>query len=556
MRKLRLPGLLALAAGAGCVTDGPPAERPGKAFVPGAVQQFSADAARPAGEVSLAEATVWSEKPVFDAVGVVSAEAEEENGWRADETAVTGGRLTPAGGSVGVPPAPAPGELPDGQAANPLAPAADPLPAGKPIDLGTALALVAGQNPEVSFARAQVREAYARLNRAEVMWVPDLQAGANYHRHEGNLQNIEGRVVDINRSSLNAGLGAGAVGAGTTTAPGLVVDFHAADALFGPEIARRSAWASRHAADAEINDQLLAVALAYLGLMEAVQREAIAGQTVAAAEDLAETTAAFARVGQGLQADAERAATELRVRRIELLRAEEGSAVASARLAALIRLDPAERLRPVEAVPLPIPLVGAACEPRDLVAEALGRRPELRQQRALVAEAIERLKRERYAPLVPSVLVGASYSGFGGGVGDRVGDFNDRADFDAMAVWEVRNLGWGERAARAEASARIDQARFRHLRTMDDIAREVVEAHAQATARRPQVAIAEEAVASALRSYELSRQRIHDAQGLPIEVLQAVQALDAARHGYLRAVTEYNEAQFRLHRALGWPARA
>jgi outer membrane protein TolC len=243
-----------------------------------------------------------------------------------------------------VPPAPAPDGASEEDVSNDVpAAAADLLPAGKPIDLGTALALVAGQNPEVNFARAQVREAYARLNRAEVMWVPDLQAGANYHRHEGNLQNIEGRIVDINRSSLNAGLGAGAVGAGTTTVPGLVIDFHAADALFGPEIARRSAWASRHAADAEINDQLLAVALAYLDLIEAAQREAIARQTVSAAEDLAETTEAFARAGQGLQADAERATTELRIRRNELLRAEEAYAVASAQLAALIRLNPAER---------------------------------------------------------------------------------------------------------------------------------------------------------------------------------------------------------------------
>lgn len=552
MRRLRLPALLALAA-AGCVTDRPPAEPAGDAFVPRAVEQFTTEAGSPAGNVSVVGTPDRFELPATADAKVVAAKAQED-GWRparrAREAVPADHGITLASGSADVPPAPAPDGASDGEP-----PAVELLPTGKPIDLGTALALVAGQNPEVNFARAQVREAYARLNRAELMWFPDLQGGANYHRHDGSLQNIEGRIVDVNRSSLNAGLGAGAIAAGTTTSPGLVINFHAADAIFGPEVARRSAWASRHAADAEVNDQLLNVALAYLDLIEAVQRATIVRQTLENAEDLADVTGSFARTGQGLRADADRAIAELAVRRNEMHRAEEEVAVASARLASLVRLNPAEQLCPVETVALPIALVDASCEPRDLVADALGRRPELREQRAIVSAAVERLRRERYAPLVPSVLVGASYSGFGGGTGDRVGNFNDRGDFDALAIWQVRNLGWGERAARSEASARIDQARYRQLRTMDEIAREVVEAHAQVTARGPQVANAEEGARAALSSFELNRQRIRDGQGLPIEALQAVQALDAARREYLRAVTDYNEAQFRLHRALGWPVR-
>jgi len=553
MRRPRFPALLALAAATGCASDGPPSTRPRDAFVPRAVQQFSAEAitstrgAKVAGDVSARPATS----------AVAAASAWKEDGWHSagTEDVASRGDIVPVSQVAEVPPAPAaegsesaPVVESDGRATTPVA-------GGKPIDLGSALALVAGQNPQVNAARAQVREAYARSHRAEATWIPDLQAGVSYDRHDGTLQGVDGSIVDVNRSVLNGGFGAGATAAGTIPVPGLVMDFHAADAYFGPEISRRSAWASRHAVDAQMNDRLLDVALAYLALIEAEQRAAIARRTVADASDLVDVTDDFARTGQGLRADAERAATELRLRRNELARAEEDGTVASARLASLVRLDPAERLVPVEAVPLPIDLVDAACGPRDLVAQALGTRPELRQQRALVEEAVQRLKREKYAPLVPSVLVGASYSGFGGGMGDHVGSFHDRADFDALAVWEVRNLGFGERAARDEAAARIDGARFRQLRQMDEVAREVVEAHAQVTARGPQIVEAEAAVASALRSYELSEQRIRDGQGLPIEAVQSVQALDAARREHLRAVTAYNEAQFRLHRALGWPVR-
>ena len=52
----------------------------------------------------------------------------------------------------------------------------------------------------------------------------------------------------------------------------------------------------------------------------------------------------------------------------------------------------------------------------------------------------------------------------------------------------------------------------------------------------PAVAIAEEAVKSARQSYELNRNRIFEKQGLPIEVLQAIQSLAAARQLYVDTV--------------------
>jgi len=88
---------------------------------------------------------------------------------------------------------------------------------------------------------------------------------------------------------------------------------------------------------------------------------------------------------------------------------------------------------------------------------------------------------------------------------------------------------------------------------MDLVAREVVESHAQVTARRRQISIAERGVSAAQQSYARNLERIRNVQGLPIEVLQSIQSLDLARREYLRSVMDYNTAQFRLQRALGWP---
>jgi outer membrane protein TolC len=457
---------------------------------------------------------------------------------------------------AGIPPAPAPADP-----AQPVDSNVTPLPpvsadGGRPIDLGSALALVAGQNPQVNFARARARESYAAIDSAQALWLPNLQAGANYHHHDGQLQDVEGRSINVNRTSVNGGFGAGAIGAGTVPTPGLVLNFHLADAVLGPEIARRTAWASRHALDATINDQLLNVAVAYLDVLEAHQRLAIARATQANIDELARITSQFAESGQGLRADANRAETESALRRNEVLQAEEAIAVASARLAEQLRFDASVPLQPCEPTVVPLQLADATADARMLVSTALSHRPELREQRALVDAACQRLQREKYASLVPSILIGASYTGFGGGIGADVSDVGDRTDLDALAYWQVRGLGFGERSARAEASARVDQARFRQLQTMDRVAREVVEARAQVDARAKQILVAADAVRAAESSYRLNSQRISELQGLPIETLQAIQALDAAQREYLRAVTEHNEAQFRLHRALGWPIGA
>ncbi|MFP6603944.1 MAG: TolC family protein, partial [Pirellulaceae bacterium] len=71
--------------------------------------------------------------------------------------------------------------------------------------------------------------------------------------------------------------------------------------------------------------------------------------------------------------------------------------------------------------------------------------------------------------------------------------------------------------------------------------------------RKERIDISKLGIKSATNAYQRDLERIHEGEGLPIEVLQSIQALDQARHEYLRSVVDYNAAQFRLQRALGWP---
>ncbi|TWT56650.1 Outer membrane efflux protein [Thalassoglobus neptunius] len=425
-----------------------------------------------------------------------------------------------------------------------------------PMHLATALAMVGGQNPEIGLARWRVQEAYAELEQAEVLWLPSIQAGFSYHRHDGNYQASDGDIVDVNRSSLQYGFGAGATGAGTTPIPGLVARFHMADAIFQPQIAQKTAWAQGHAANVVQNQQLLEVALAYLNLLEAEQDLAVLNQSKARTQELAKLTADFAATGQGLQADADRMATELTLVESRISEVRELSDIAASRLAQELSVDASRRIIPVEPSVIPITLVPLEHSKGSLISSGLAHRPELKEAQALVAAACDQYQRQKYSPFVPSVLLGLSDSGFGGGLGTEIDNVNNRVDFDAIVTWEIRNLCFGERAQRRAACAQIEQAKYEKIRLLDQVAQEVVEAYSQVVHRSERIEITRKAIPTAMDAFERDLGRIRDGQGLPIEVLQSIRALENAERSYLNSVIEYNSAQFQLQWALGWPVTA
>lgn len=446
---------------------------------------------------------------------------------------------------------PQPTPIIEGSFQLPLSP---PIEQPVPLNLPSVLSAIDSQHPVVGQARWRVQQAYAQLDQAQVLWLPSIQAGFSFHRHDGNYQASNGDIVDVNRNSFQYGLGAGATGAGTTnTRPGIVAQFHLADAIFSPKVTEKAAWAQGHAANATLNEQLLNAATAYFDLLDAHQALRIVEQSRERFAEVADITVDFAEAGEGLQADADRLRTELTLIESRLVGAEERVSVAAARLAQAISLNGSGTIVPTDVNAIPLDLTNPGSEKASLVATALQTRPELKESQALVAAACEAFKREKYAPFVPSVLLGFSTGGFGGGLGNDLDNIDGRYDFDALLTWEVRNLGFGEKAARRERSAQVQQARFEKLRVMDQVAREVSESHSQVEFRRRQIDIALGAIQTAEDSYRRNLERIRDGEGLPLEVLQSAQALESAQLAYLRAVVDYNQAQIRLQWALGFP---
>lgn len=453
---------------------------------------------------------------------------------------------------VEIPPAPSVVPLPAPPA---TVPDARPLP----ITLPTALQL-AGVNPlDIAVAQARLQTAAAQFDRANVAWLPHLNLGVDYFRHDGQIQDIVGNVFTTSRSSFLVGGG-----------PSL--SFATAEAWFAPLAARQVIRARQADIQAARNDSTLAVAEAYFGVQQARGEVAGAADAARRAEDLVRRAEQLAP-GLVPTVEVSRARAELARRRQAVEAAYERWQVASADLTRLLRLDPATVAEPAEAPDLRFDLIDPTCPPDALIPVALTSRPELASQQALVQATLVRLRQERVRPLVPSAILrgvasqtpGLSSGYFGGGVNDFVGNFGGRNSMDAQLVWQLDNLGFGNRAAVREREAENRLALLELFRTQDRVAAEVVQALARAKGAANRAREAADGVRHAAETAERNLTGLGQTKRAgeqlvlvfrPQEAVAAVAALDQAYRDYYAAVADANRAQFRLYRALGHPAQA
>jgi outer membrane protein TolC len=341
--------------------------------------------------------------------------------------------------------------------------------------------------------------------------------------------------------------------------PGVVWNQQLSDAIYGYLIAKQAIAQRCFAAEAARNNVLLRVTTAYEELLRAEGARAVAIKVRDESKEVARLTAAYAKTGQGRKADADRAATELARREYDIMNAEGSVLTAAARLSQLLNIDPSVRLCPIDTAVVPATIVREDISLEQLIATAIVRRPELKESRAVIEQALFALKGAKALPFTPTVLVGFSAGTFGAGSNlnpPELGNFDGRTDFDVIAYWSLRNLGVGNRALVNQAASRLRSDNYRMIRVLDQVRDEVAEAYARTFARFAQIGTSEQAVKSAGEAFTEDLLRIKGREGLPIEVLDSLRLLARARSDYLNSIVDYNRAEFELYVALGQPPAA
>lgn len=404
------------------------------------------------------------------------------------------------------------------------------------VDLPSALAVVGARSVEVRYAQARVEEARQGVWAAAFSFVPEVLPGAVFRAHRELLQQTTGQFLNVSKQSELGGAG-------------VLAQWDAGGALFRGLAAARRTDAAEAATDTARAQAALAVATGYFDLVRSRALVRIADRAVASARELERDQEAKERRGAGIRADVLQARAEVVRKQFLRSQASVGVATASARLAALLELDPSVELVPSDETPLAVQLVSDDLTTEQLLARAGASRPELRESAALIEAARREHQGTVWGPLVPQVDAGLET----GVLGPTFGHSDTTNDYVASFGWKIGPGGLLDFPAMNATAARVQQARLREEGLRVEIAREVVESRAHATAAEQELVSAQEGVVASREALRLVTERFQKGAGIVLEVLDAQRALVTAETDEVEAIVHFDRAQYSLLRAIGEP---
>jgi outer membrane protein TolC len=408
-----------------------------------------------------------------------------------------------------------------------------------PIDLPTALRLAGAQNLDVQIAREKLAEARAIHAGAIAQFFPWLSPGVSYHRREGFTQAVPaGTITDAHFQSY---------------APGgaLVAQVALGDAIYNSLASKKLAQAAGEGLEAQRQDSVLAAAQGYFGLAFAQAAVTVAAESVGIFADYEKQLQSAVEAGIAFKGDLLRVRVQLEQSRLSLRQAGEQQRVAGARLAQVLHLDPAVELAAQDTALAPLALVETNAALDSLVQQTLAHRPELKQSRSLAGAARDAKNGSAYGPLLPSVGAQAFFGGLGGGPLGTPGTFGGEEDYLVGVSWRIGPGGLFDSTRLHASDARLKAAELATEKLRDELTRQVVEAFTRWQSLADQLDTARRALAAAEEGLSLAQQRREFAVGIVLETIQAGQDLTRARRDYLKAVADFNTAQYALQQATG-----
>ena len=416
--------------------------------------------------------------------------------------------------------------------------------AEQPISLPTVLRLAGANNLDIKLAAERVAEAQAQHEAAWMQWFPYVTPGISFRRHEGNIQTVDGQIIDADKQSLTLGAA-------------VTMQLEAGETYYKNLVAKKLVRVAEHAVEIQRQESIWQAVNAYFETVRAQAAVGVAGEAVTVADDYAMQVKQAVDAGIAFKGDAFRAAAQVERNRLVHQQAREQQRIAAARLAQVLRISPIVELIPDDRTPAPLTFAEGTRALSQLAATAIERRPEMAMNAEQLAAAIAVGKGAKWAPIVPTLRAEVFQGGLGGGThDDGPRKFNDSADYSIGLTWRIGPGGLFDRSREMLADSKQRGITIERDKLRDEITRQVVEAHTRVRSLAGQLIHARAALSAAEQALKLARERKAFAVGEVLENIQAEQDLTRARLDYLNIVTENNRAQFLLRRAVGGTATA
>lgn len=433
-----------------------------------------------------------------------------------------------------------------------------------PINLAAALRLADARPIVIAAAQARVWVAEAQMQRAAVLWLPTINLGFDYTRHDGYGPDFN-RGLNTAARPLNQNINFFYAGAGITQQVALT------DAIFAPLAARQKLNARRWDIQTAKNDALFQTASAYFNVHRARGMYAGALDTVDRGKKLVERITELSKDlvprvevdrAKRLLADLEQGAASAR----------QNWRVASADLTQVLRLDPRAVAIPLEPDYLQLTMFEPSRPLDELLPIALTNRPELASQQDLVKATLVRIRQEKLRPFLPTALMNGfqtpaeliMFGAQGIGSGGKLDLWSYRNDISPQVLWQIEGMGLGNLGRIKEQRGEQSRALVELFRIQDMVAADVTRSQARLQSAAVRVVQAERSLRQAIITYDGNYEGLRQTTrfgNLLVQVYrpqEAVVALENVKRSYdlyFSTVADYNRAQFELFHSLGYPAR-
>jgi outer membrane protein TolC len=404
-----------------------------------------------------------------------------------------------------------------------------------PIGLDTVLRLAEEQNGQIALAREKVQEAYADQDLAtKSAWLPAVNVGTAYYRHEGGIQNEDGTLTHSSTGAMLAGMD-------------LYARLDLREAIFAGVNAERKVWQQKGELSRVTSETLLEAATTYIDLLAARTAEAVVRKTQKDSEEMLEQARSLAKAEPGTRFLVEGFEAEVFGLRQTAAKLHQQGDAAALKLAYLLGIGPGVELVPVDTKLIPIQLVDPGQPTEQLVGRALTDGPGVRELEQLLA-VINAAREKAQGPgrFMPTLEMRALEGLFGAGPGARM-DFDNRLDLGLQARWNLTDLFTANEQKRV-AESRIAQLHLTYQDVRAKLTAGVREAQDASLSGREEIRLAHEAVRHANEGYKLSDKRLKDnvPGSTTAEVMGYIRGLQSAYLNYVSVVSAYDKAQLRL----------
>lgn len=395
------------------------------------------------------------------------------------------------------------------------------------LDLQSALSMGGASNLTLLELEEAVAVSRAESKISKNWWLPSLYAGTRLHQLWGTAMNTDGRFFqDLDRQNFWGGAG---------------INFDL-DLVQGVYDYKAQLYLERQVevfTRAQRNQVLLNIVQAYYDLLSAQLRISVLGNLVTQTDIIAGEMAIQVEQGMRFESEVLLARSDVNRLKIEMLDAELAFGEISGLMVRLLNLAPGTRLVCGDSLLAPLDLgvqIPEQSSRFELQAQEYGLQ-SLQYQRKSVTKGL----------LLPEVRVGAYTSVFG----DVFAPVDPTSAINASITWNIPlgSLLNGDQARMY--NARIAQHEARTNLIKSQINQEVETAKIKRDISRSKMKLAEEGAGFAEEALSQSVLRQKAGTTVPFELVQTQEAFLRMTLAYLKAVADYNQAQFELKVAVG-----